>query len=127
MKNSSKAKLQKLFDCIIDEMIKNDEFNEKISVILSGDLKVSLKQGKKGGNKRNAAILNPVELAMNNDLSLKDKLDDLTIEQLKDIIAEYGMDNARLAMKWRNEEKLIQLILETAQRRSTKGDAFRDN
>lgn len=50
-----------------------------------------------------------------------------TSKQVKDIIAEYRMDPSQRAMHWRNRERLIQLILDTARRRAAKGDAFRDH
>lgn len=52
-------------------------------------------------------------------------LSELSIEQLKDIVAEHGMDRSKLAMKWKTSERFIELILETVASRSRKGDAFR--
>lgn len=52
-------------------------------------------------------------------------LQDLSVEQLKDIIAQHGMDRDRLAMKWRDPSRLIRRIVETASGRASKGDAFR--
>lgn len=52
-------------------------------------------------------------------------LSPLTEKELKDIVADYGMDPSKLAMKWRDKERLIQLILDTSFRRASKGDAFR--
>ena len=46
---------------------------------------------------------------------------------IKDIIAEYGMDQSKLAMKWKDKDRLIKHIIETSERRVTKGNAFRDN
>lgn len=52
-------------------------------------------------------------------------LADLTVDQLKDIIAEHGMDRDRLAMKWRDPARLVGRIVETVAGRASKGDAFR--
>jgi len=49
----------------------------------------------------------------------------LNIEQLKDMVAEHGMDQAKLAMKWRTSDRLVDLIASTVAARARKGDAFR--
>ncbi|GAH95753.1 unnamed protein product [marine sediment metagenome] len=53
------------------------------------------------------------------------KMTELNIEELKDIIAEQGMDRSKLAMKWKNKERLVSLIITTVESRVHKGDAFR--
>jgi hypothetical protein len=59
------------------------------------------------------------------EAALRKRLGDLTVEQLKDIVAEHGMDQARLAMKWKTTGRLVDLIATTVATRSRKGDAFR--
>jgi hypothetical protein len=49
----------------------------------------------------------------------------LSIDQLKDIIAEHGMDTDKLAMKWKGRDRIIALIVTTVKSRMAKGDAFR--
>jgi len=49
----------------------------------------------------------------------------LNIEELKDIVAEQGMDRSKLARKWKNKERLINLIVTAVESRMRKGDAFR--
>ena len=56
---------------------------------------------------------------------LRRQLEQLDAEQLKDIIAEHGMDRAKLAMRWKTCARLIDLIVETVAARAKKGDAFR--
>jgi len=51
-------------------------------------------------------------------------LETCTIEQLKDIIAAQGMDHDRLALRWKNSQRLIERIVETVVARSRKGDVF---
>ena len=36
------------------------------------------------------------------------------------------MDSSKLAMKWKDKDRLIQLILDTSIRRASKGNAFRN-
>ena len=56
---------------------------------------------------------------------LRDKLETLDVEALKDIIAEHSMDYDRLAMRWRTPSKLRDRIVERVKALTTKGDAFR--
>lgn len=58
---------------------------------------------------------------------LREELGVLTVEQLKDIISEYSMDQDRLAMKWKTGQRLVDRILEISRQRARKGDAFRDS
>lgn len=75
--------------------------------------------------RRDKAVLDPVELAENNELTAE-VLEPLSEKQLKDIIAEYGMDISKLAMKWKDRQRLIHLIIDTSYRRARKGNAFRN-
>lgn len=127
MEENGRSKLKEIFYCILSEMEKNKDFNKKITDIILETADSAASPRKKTGHRRNSSIFNPLDMVMNNDLNLHEKLMELDIEQLKDIIAEHGMDNAKLAMKWKSKERLVNLIIETSIRRSTKGDAFRDN
>jgi len=57
--------------------------------------------------------------------ALRERLAALDLEQLRDIIAEHGMDTDRLAMKWRDPSRLVNRIVERVIDRAAKGDAFR--
>lgn len=77
-------------------------------------------------NKRSPAALDPLQIiASAGEIGLRQQLEQLTPHQLKDIISEFGMDSARLAMKWTNAARLREHIVSTAVARSKKGDAFR--
>ena len=80
----------------------------------------------RGTNRRDKAVLDPIKLTEDGDPYLREKLEKLSEKELKDIIADYGMDPSKLAMKWKDRDRLIQLIMETSARRATKGDAFRN-
>lgn len=56
---------------------------------------------------------------------LRDRLGTLSVEQLKDMVAEHAMDTTKLAMKWKTSDRLIDLIVSTVQSRLAKGSAFR--
>jgi hypothetical protein len=49
----------------------------------------------------------------------------LELEELRDIIAEHGMDADKLAMKWKDASRLVERIVERVGARSEKGSAFR--
>ena len=128
MNKESKRKIKEFFSVIIDEAEKNDEFAKSLYKIFQNSEErikpVTSKESKRSPKRRDKAILDPIKLAEDNELT-KDILAELTEKELKDIIADYGMDSAKLAMKWKDKERLIQLILESAFRRASKGDAFR--
>jgi hypothetical protein len=66
-----------------------------------------------------------VEVARQGDEVLREKLRALTLDQLRDIVAEYGMDSGRLVMKWKDIDRVTERIVELALARAIKGDAFR--
>jgi hypothetical protein len=55
---------------------------------------------------------------------LRQSLAPLNLEQLKDIIADYGMDPSKLAMKWKTPKRIIDRIVEVSLGRAAKGDVF---
>ena len=56
---------------------------------------------------------------------MRARLADLSIEQLKDIVAEFGMDTGKLVSKWKTADRIIERIVETSRARAQKGDVFR--
>jgi hypothetical protein len=56
---------------------------------------------------------------------LRARLAALDLEQLRDMVAEHGMDSDRLAMKWRDPDRVRDRIVERVLDRSVKGDEFR--
>lgn len=75
--------------------------------------------------RRAAPVLDPFEIHREDPAELAGRLDALDLEQLRDVVAYYGMDPRRLVMKWKTHERVILHIVETVQARSRKGDAFR--
>ena len=125
MKKNVKKKMKALYDLVIKEAENNEVFAEKLELIMLNPEK-ERKTGstKRSGNRRDKAILDPILLAEEGKLS-KEVLEPLTDKELKDIIADYGMDPSKLAMKWKDRDRVIKLIIDTSQRRASKGDAFR--
>ena len=121
------TKLAALFDAILEEARRNPKFTEKLAVVLE-NLKSAGDSGtpKKGrGRRRAPAVFDPVAVYQEGDEVLRERLAPLDLEQLRDIVAEHGMDPGKLVMKWKTRERIIEHIVETAATRAKKGEAFR--
>lgn len=59
------------------------------------------------------------------EAGLRERLQPLDLEALRDIVAEHGMDHDRLAMKWKDAGRVIDRIVEKVVARTAKGSAFR--
>jgi hypothetical protein len=122
---------KKVSDCITDEINNNDDFANRMSLIFEENI-IKLNPSNmefvntksKKGNRREPAKVNPFVLLEQGVEVLKTALEILDIEELKDVIAENGMDTAKLAMKWKDRNRLINHIVDTTQRRSSRGEAF---
>jgi hypothetical protein len=71
-------------------------------------------------------VVDPFKLLSSGEQHLRSELAKLELEQLKDIVAEYGMDTSRLALKWKSHERLVDFVVNTVVARNRKGDVFRD-
>ena len=80
---------------------------------------VSKKRGR-----RSPAKLDPFHLLELGESVLSKELEKLNIEELKDIVSEYGMDTSRLALKWKDRKRLESLIIDATKRKSSRGEAF---
>jgi hypothetical protein len=121
---------------VADEAERNPRFAEKLRSLLverpppatkelltNRPRSVGTPAARKG--RRARAVLDPPGVYSEGEEVLRARLQELDLEQLRDIIAEYSMDPDRLAMKWKTPERLVQRILEVSRGRATKGDAFR--
>ena len=128
MEKKARKQLQDFFKIILTEADANEEFSKKLLCALYGSTieKAEETPKKKHSNRRDPAVLNPIQMVLDGDTTLETRLSELSEKQLKDIIADYSMDPSKLAARWRKKERLIALILETAQHRAAKGDAFRE-
>ena len=150
---STAKQLEELFNVILAEIRDNKVFAQKVERIFNNqqannqetnneqsDNKVSNNQAsnnqvsnneittavvRKKRNRRSPAILNPMDFIEKGEEELKNQLLSLEAEQLKDIIAEYGMDPGRKTSKWRKIDRFVNHIMEMTISRSRLGDAFR--
>ncbi|MGB6246318.1 hypothetical protein [Gordonia sp. (in: high G+C Gram-positive bacteria)] len=77
-------------------------------------------------SKRAKGLLDPFAVfSVSGETGLRARLGTLTVDQLKDIIAENGMNHDGAAMRWKTPSRLVDRIVERVQARSTKGDVLR--
>ena len=129
-----KKALSALFKEIVQEADTNPAFRARLETALGLDEKKPEAKARDAGsprpkrpsNRRPPAVLDPVHLARQGEDLLRSELAKLDIEQLRDVVADYGMDTGKLVLKWRDPERIIERIVEVARGRAQKGSAFRD-
>ena len=121
---------------VSDEVERNPEFAEQLRVAFKLEIptdpaktassasKTASKIGRPA-NRRPAAVIDPVAFALQGEQVLRAELALLTLDQLRDIVADYGMDPGRLVMKWKTPNRVIDRIVEISLSRAHKGDVFR--
>lgn len=131
-----KKKLNALLREVIAEAEANPAFQERLARVLGPDerpVKAVLVERKRQtkpaeykrpSNRRTPAVIDPVQLARNSEFELREALAKLDIEQLRDVVADYGMDPGKLVMKWRDAHRIADRIVEVARGRAQKGSAF---
>lgn len=127
--------LRDLATVVSDEAERNPEFYERLQAVFqptvmddrsrSTTRRRTVAAPRRAANRRQPAVVDPIALAVRDEADLRAALEPLTIDQLKDIVADYGMDQEKLVMKWRTRQRVIDRIVETSVRRAHKGDAFR--
>lgn len=122
-----KKSLKAFMAVITEEAVRNPEFAKKLAVALGLDKteEEAKLPVKRRGQRRAPAALDPVALYSEGEGLLREKLGILNLEQLRDIVAECGMDPGKLVMKWKTEQRVIDHIVEVASARARKGQAFR--
>ncbi len=112
---------KKISSCIADEISNNEEFAVKMGELLTGN---SAPSYPKRSNRRAPAKIDPFALYEQGESNLANALSLLSVDELKDVIATNGMDAAKLALKWKDRNRLENHIIEATQRRSSRGAAF---
>lgn len=128
-----KQRLSALVSVIVEETQKNEPFRVNVERALGINTSTSAPLSRAKGTtkqrkgRRTPAVLDPVELARQGEDTLRTKISVLTLDQLRDIVAQYGMDPGKLVMKWKDTNRVIDRIVELALARATKGDVFRND
>ena len=119
--------LTKVFAAIAHEASKGPRFANALSKALRDvDGKPSPTDRPRRSNRRNPSIVDIFQIyADGGEAGLRARLGELDLEQLRDIIAEHGMDNDRLAMKWKDHGRVVDRIVDRVVTRAAKGSAFR--
>jgi hypothetical protein len=121
---------------VAEEAERNSDFANRVAAALGmverreaqarpGAVARSATAGQRPKNRRPPPVLDPIEIARQGEYALRLRLAVLSIEQLRDIVAEFGMDPGKLVIKWKTAERIIERIVETSMTRAQKGDAFR--
>jgi hypothetical protein len=77
-------------------------------------------------HRRAPAVIDPFEvLHADGADGLRERLNSLSLDQLRDIVAEYRIEPYTLAMKWKTPGRIADLIVSTIDQRSRKGEVFR--
>lgn len=128
------AVLRGFVEAVSDEADRNPEFAERLRGVFEGRGKTYRKlgsaarapgsRGARPANRRPPPVLDPVAIARQGEEELRSRLAPLTLDQLKDIVADYGMDRDRLAMRWKTSGRVIDRIVEISMSRARKGDVF---
>lgn len=120
------SRLRCLFDEIIAEAERRPNFRHRLAAVLGEPSSSETAPSKRRSrNRRPPGVLDPFELFARGEQPLRQALEGLKLDQLKDIVSEHAMDSSRLALKWRSPERLVHLIVSTVRARVEKGDAFK--
>lgn len=122
--------LAELARAVADEAERNPEFERRLAAALGQADEPNQREARaqaegRPKNRRTPAALDPVEIAPAGEDVLRARLGELSVEQLKDVVADYGMDPGKLVTKWKTADRIIDRIVEISLARSQKGDAFR--
>lgn len=131
-------RLRDLFEVVAEEAEANPKFARRLETALRGTARPQPKRGASRGNsptkvkevrgrthRRSPAKVDPFQLRERGTDVLREALERMDLESLKDVVAEFGMDTKNLAMKWRQPDRLVDLILSTVESRIRRGNAFR--
>lgn len=121
--------LERAFRVILNEASSNEGFAASLAEALNmAPSAATPGEGSRSAGRRHrrpAGLVNPIELVAHSEVALRDALASLNLEQLRDIVAEHGMDTRKLAMKWKERGRVEELIVTFAKDRVAKGSVFR--
>jgi hypothetical protein len=125
-----RTKLLDLAKAVADAADRDPELADRLSEIFGAAPATPKKPEpalRRAKNRRPAAVLDPVTVAGDGEHALRGQLSTLSLDQLRDVVAEYGMDQGKLVMKWKDPARIIDRIVEIAVNRAQKGHAFRSD
>jgi len=118
----------KLIEAIFSELLKevraNKDLQDRITRLFEKQVK-RVDKPLKRHHRRKPGPFDPMTVHRDQPEELGPRLEALDVEELKNIVAEHGMDRSKLAMKWKSKERLVDLIMTKVKSRAQKGDVFR--
>lgn len=116
------SQVRNLFGVVLAEIRDNPRFAERVRGALGNSINTTPRRT----GRRPPGPLDPFAVFVaEGESGLRARLEDLSVEELKNVVAEHGMDSSKLAMKWKTADRLVDLVVERVRHRSSKGDAFR--
>lgn len=115
--------LKALLEAVVSEANENPRFAARLRQIFAAAHETGIVR--KSGRRAPGQIDPFAVYSSGGEEELRRQLATLSVEQLKDVVAEHGMDQAKLAMKWKTPDRLIDHIVGRVRDRAAKGDAFR--
>jgi len=94
----------RLFETVLEEAEHNPEFAARLAAAVDGSVPghdPGPRPTRRGNRRAPGVIDHFAELERGED-NLRRRLEALDVEQLKDIIAERGMDRSKRALSWKN-------------------------
>lgn len=120
-----RTKLMSLAKVIADAAERDAEFASQLDAILNTKAESNPRVSGRPKNRRTPAIIDPVAIAREGEGALRARLEPLSLEELRDIVADYRMDPGKLVMKWKDPGRVRDRIVEISMSQASKGDAFR--
>jgi len=98
------------------EILRDIRFNQKEVPILS----------QKEEEEKKAVDFNIFQIfSEGGEQALRDRLNPLNLRTLRGILRKHSLDPSKLAEKWKNKNRLVELIIERVAARSERGKVFK--
>src|SRR5690349_21150350 len=104
MSKADVSRLQELCDRLLQHAATHPTTARGFGDVVAGLLRLSTAETQSVGRRsarRADPVLDPFQIYRQDPRHLVGRLEALDLEQLRDIVAHYGMDPRRLAMKWK--------------------------
>ncbi|MFJ4768648.1 hypothetical protein ACIP88_05955 [Streptomyces uncialis] len=123
--------MARVVEAVALEAARTARFSRTLSKALSGPTATAQEHAverRQRSSRRAKGLIDPFTVfTESGEDGLRSRLATLDLEQLRDIVAEHGMDHDRLAMKWKDPQRVLERIVERVEARSSKGSAFRSS
>lgn len=121
------SRLRSIFAAVIEEARANPDFARRLENALGAIPPPAGPARAPRRHRRPPGPFDPYAVYDQGEVELRRRLDALEIEELKNMVAEHGMDASKLALKWKSPDRLVELIVMSVAARAHKGDAFRSD